>query len=104
MGVEGRTTALSPEDLAALDAGLRGTVLLPGAPGYEDSRTIWNAMIDRHPALVARCVGCADYLGNPNVEWHVRGFGCGQAALSSDVDEDRRARHSEPLRGLSPTT
>ena len=43
-----------------LQAQLRGTLLHPGDTGYDDSRTIWNGMIDRRPALVARCVGVGD--------------------------------------------
>jgi FAD/FMN-containing dehydrogenase len=59
----------SPLDPAAVDdlrTRLRGSVLLPGDVGYEDSRTVWNAMIDRHPALVARCVGVADVIDGVN--------------------------------------
>jgi FAD/FMN-containing dehydrogenase len=51
---------LSQNALAALKARLRGPVLLPGDAGYEESRTVWNAMIDRKPAAVARCLGSAD--------------------------------------------
>ena len=36
-------------------AHFRGDVLLPGSAGYDDVRQIWNAMIDRRPALIARC-------------------------------------------------
>ena len=43
-----------------LQAQLRGRLLRPGDPGYDDARTIWNGMIDRRPALVARCVGVGD--------------------------------------------
>jgi len=39
---------------------VKGPVLAPGDAGYDDSRTIWNAMIDRRPALVARPLGVAD--------------------------------------------
>ncbi|MGH8595174.1 MAG: FAD-binding oxidoreductase, partial [Gammaproteobacteria bacterium] len=39
---------------------LRGPLLVPGDLEYENSRTVWNAMIDRRPALVARCLGIAD--------------------------------------------
>jgi FAD/FMN-containing dehydrogenase len=35
-------------------------MLLSGDAGYEESRTVWNAMIDRHPAIVVRCLGVAD--------------------------------------------
>ena len=51
---EGGQATLAPEDLDALRAQLRGTVCLPGEPGYDDARTIWNAMIDRRPALIVR--------------------------------------------------
>ena len=33
----------------------RGEMLLPRDPGYDEVRQIWNAMIDRTPALIARC-------------------------------------------------
>ena len=43
-------------------AGLRGPLLFPGDPRYEESRTLWNGMIDRRPAMVARCLGAADVI------------------------------------------
>jgi FAD/FMN-containing dehydrogenase len=58
----GGTVVLEAGDLAELAAGLRGYVLLPDAPGYDDARTIWNAMIDRRPALIVRCIGAADVI------------------------------------------
>lgn len=39
---------------------LRGPLLLPGDPEYDNSRTVWNAMIDRRPALIVQCRGVAD--------------------------------------------
>ena len=41
---------------------LRGPVLVPDDHGYEEARTVWNAMIDRKPALVGRCIGNADVI------------------------------------------
>lgn len=50
-------------DRSALDdfrVRLRGPSLLPGDPGYDEARSIWNAMIDRRPALIVRCLGVVD--------------------------------------------
>ena len=41
---------------------MRGSLLREGDSGYDESRTIWNGMIDRRPALVARCTGAADVM------------------------------------------
>src|SRR3954471_1545911 len=38
----------------------RPGVLRPGEPGYDEARRVWNAMVDRRPALVARCHKTAD--------------------------------------------
>jgi FAD/FMN-containing dehydrogenase len=45
---------------ARLRAAVRGPLVLPDDPGYESLRRVYNAMIDRHPALIARCVDAAD--------------------------------------------
>ncbi|EMA44949.1 FAD-binding oxidoreductase [Halococcus saccharolyticus] len=42
--------------------GFRGEVINPAEVGYDDAREIWNAMIDREPALIARCAGTADVI------------------------------------------
>ncbi len=39
---------------------IRGPLLRPGDPGFDEARSIWNAMIDRRPALIARCLGVTD--------------------------------------------
>src|SRR5262249_24879957 len=41
---------------------VRGAVLCPGQDGYDAARTIPNAMIDRRPAIIARCTGAADVI------------------------------------------
>ena len=66
-GIDVRTidsgkVSLSAEALEALRGGLRGTLCLPGEPGYDEARTIWNAMIDRRPALIVRAAGAADVI------------------------------------------
>jgi len=46
--------------LAAFRERLWGRVVLPGDPGYDRARAVWNATADGHPALVARCAGVED--------------------------------------------
>ncbi len=60
--LDASTRTISPDALAAFRGKLRGPVALPGDDGYDAARTIWNAMIDRSPALVARCLGAADVI------------------------------------------
>ena len=47
-------------------AALRGRLIQASDPEYDASRTIWNAMIDRRPALIVRCAGAADVLAAVN--------------------------------------
>lgn len=55
---------LAPEALAALRSRLRGRLLSSDEPAdgaaYDESRRLWNAMIDRRPAAVASCLGAGD--------------------------------------------
>jgi FAD/FMN-containing dehydrogenase len=57
---DGGAVDVTPEMLQAFKAGFRGPVLTPDAPEYEETRKIWNAMIDRKPGLIVRCTGTAD--------------------------------------------
>src|SRR5437588_114543 len=41
---------------------LRGELVLPGDPAYDEARSVWNGMIDRRPALIARCTGTSDVI------------------------------------------
>ncbi len=43
-----------------LSDSLDGTVLLPGDPEYDETRTIWNAIVDRRPRVIIRCASVRD--------------------------------------------
>jgi len=45
---------------------LHGQLILPGDPGYNDARKVWNGMIDKHPALIVRCADEADVVAAIN--------------------------------------
>lgn len=45
-----------------LESDLRGELIRPDTDGYDEARRIWNGMIDRRPALMARCAGVADVI------------------------------------------
>ena len=54
------TQKLVPEVMDDLAGRFRGELVLPGDAGYDDARSVWNGMIDRRPALIARCTSTAD--------------------------------------------
>jgi FAD/FMN-containing dehydrogenase len=47
-------------------ASLRGALVLPNDQGYEEARKVWNGMIDKQPAMIARCAGVADVVSAVN--------------------------------------
>jgi len=58
--LSGAETTIERATVRDLRASLSGTLLAPGDDGYESARHVWNGMIDKHPALIARCTTTAD--------------------------------------------
>ncbi|MBB4665105.1 FAD-binding oxidoreductase [Conexibacter arvalis] len=48
------------EHAAPLAARLRGDLIAPDDPGYDEARRVWNRMIDKRPAAIARCADAED--------------------------------------------
>ncbi len=51
-----------PGVIANLREALTGSVVIPSDPEYDHARAVWNGMIDRYPALVARCATAGDVI------------------------------------------
>lgn len=62
MSTADRVRHLDGAALEALRASFRGQVLGPGDENYDRARAIYNAMIDKRPALIARCVDAGDVI------------------------------------------
>lgn len=85
-------STVSPRSTATLDrlrAGIQGIVFDPDHAEYETVRRVWNGMIDRRPALIARCTGVADvqaalaFARAEGLPVAVRGGGHNAAGLSA---------------------
>ena len=76
----------------SLKSEFRGELLTPGSDGYDAARRLWNGMIDRRPAVIARCTGPEDvravvrFAARENIYPAVRAGGHGAAGLAS-VDD-----------------
>lgn len=59
-------TSLQASKIEELKRGFSGEIILPSDAAYESARQIWNAMIDKHPALIARCANTSDVVRGVN--------------------------------------
>jgi hypothetical protein len=50
------------QSIDSLQSILRGTVVVPSSPEYDETRKLYNAMIDKKPAVIARCKDAADVI------------------------------------------
>lgn len=56
----GGFTALGQESVEEFYDSLSGKIIIPQSPGYDQARSVWNAMIDRRPAMIVRCTHADD--------------------------------------------
>jgi FAD/FMN-containing dehydrogenase len=45
---------------------LRGELIQPADPGYDEARKVYNGMIDKRPRMIARCADVADVIASVN--------------------------------------
>ncbi len=98
-------TRLTPHDLQELRGSVRGVVLAAGDPDYDDSRSVWNAMIDARPLAIVLAAGADDiaptiaFTRSRSIELAVRAGGhnvAGKGTVDGGVVLDlRRMTHVE---------
>ena len=88
-----------------LRAVLRGELVQPGDAGYDETRKVYNGMIDRHPRLIARCADTADVISAVNfarehngMPLAIRGGGHNGAGLG--IVEDGLVIDLSPMKGI----
>ena len=88
----------------ALRAALRGEVIDRDHPNYDQARQVWNGLIDRRPAVIARCAGTADVVEAVRIarehrpEVSIRGGG--HQVAGSAVCDDGLVIDVSPMRGV----
>ena len=56
------STPINPKALQDFKSSLHGKVIGPHDEGYDSARHVWNGMVDKHPALIVRCVDVSDVI------------------------------------------
>src|SRR5437016_7485948 len=86
------TSAIATAPYEDLAAAVRGSLILPGDPEYDQARAVYNGMIDKRPAAMARCrdvadvITCVRFAREHGVEIAVRGGGHNAAGLGVGDD------------------
>jgi FAD binding domain/Berberine and berberine like len=81
------TSATTTAPYTELAAAMRGDLIMAGDSGYDQARAVYNAMIDKRPAAIARCrdtadvISCVRFAREHGIEIAVRGGGHNAAGL-----------------------
>ena len=100
----GRFSMTAVDTVSHLRETFSGQLLAPGEPGYDEARRIHNGLIDKHPALIARCLHTADVVDAVNfgredgLEISVRGGGHNVAGKA--VTEGGLMIDLSPMKGI----
>src|SRR5438309_9023549 len=57
---------MNEDSIAELKRSLKGTLIQPGDPDYDEARKVYNGMIHKKPRLIVRCADVADVIGSVN--------------------------------------
>src|SRR5499433_1371378 len=101
------STAIATAPYEELAAAVRGDLITPGDPGYDQARAVYNGMIDKHPAAIARCrdtadvIACVRFAREHGIEIAVRGGGHNAGGLG--VSDDALVIDLSELRSATAT-
>jgi FAD/FMN-containing dehydrogenase len=79
--LDGNSGTLEESALRPFLDAIEGTAITPGDSGYDEARAVWNATVDKRPALIVRCAGtgdirkCVGFAGRHSLLTAVRGAG-----------------------------
>src|SRR5215510_2187852 len=59
-------STLAKESVHTFSSQFQGELIQPSSPRYDEARKVYNAMIDKRPALIARCTSAADVISAVN--------------------------------------
>jgi FAD/FMN-containing dehydrogenase len=99
------SAALATAPYEELAAAVRGDLITPGDPRYDQARAVYNAMIDKRPAAIARCrdtadvITCVRFAREHGIEIAVRGGGHNAAGLA--VWDDALVIDLSPMRSAT---
>ena len=82
----------TPKSVQLLADALSGHVLVPGDPGYDEARRIHNGLIDKHPAVIARCLHTADVAATRSLSAGAKGSRSRSAAVATTSPAGRSPR------------
>ena len=86
---DGQPLELDDAALDTLASGLRGPLLRPSHPGYDEARAVWNGMFDRRPAFVVRprntqdVIAFVNFVRTRGLAFAVKGGGHNVAGLAT---------------------
>lgn len=100
----GEVAAIDEVSIQVFAAGFRGDLIRAGDPKYDAARAVWNGMIDRRPALIARCTSAGDVVAAVNVarthKLLVSVRGGGHNVAGSAVCEGGLVIDLSPMKGI----
>ncbi|MDA9981606.1 FAD-binding oxidoreductase [Gammaproteobacteria bacterium] len=84
--------------------GFRGDLVVPSDEGYDEARAVYNAMINRHPGMVARCRDVADVMSAVNLArdkgWALAIRGGGHNGAGLGTCDDGLVIDLSPMKGI----